>query len=100
MLYHQTLVGTVCGDQLDDTAAAVICNRVGYEHLLFWLDNRGSGISPWGIQDSYNILLSDIECSCFNSKYANCVDNHFYDVFLACDTAPAGTGIGKLLLRI
>ena len=75
--------GTVCDDSFDENSAAAICRLLGFSDATSW-----SSGNDWGIQDSYNIHMDDVQCrskiwsSCTFSDTHNC--EHGEDVFLLC----------------
>ena len=83
--------GTVCEEGFSDAAAAVVCKELGYyENTAYWITSNYTSSSTWDIQESYPIMLDNVNCSEENVSFSdcniqgahNCV--HSEDVFLMC----------------
>ena len=89
LLYNN---GTVCDDDFDDNSAAAICRLLGLDEASIWTSGQ-----DWGIQESYNITMDDVQCSselwssCTFKESHDC--GHNKDVFLYC-----GQGAKRFLI--
>ena len=97
MRLHNLQEGTVCDDGFNDISATVICREMGYKHGISYTWGTDYGITAWDIQESYPIVLDDINCTDPDLTFSNCSydspdtrDYHWEDVFLYCSESEQG----------
>ena len=68
----------------------VFCKSMGYSCALRASSAEQAGTDPWEVQQTYDIMMSDVECEEGTNNLTRCNYNlvhdcdHTHDVYLTC----------------
>ncbi|KAL5266321.1 hypothetical protein ACHWQZ_G003669 [Mnemiopsis leidyi] len=84
-------IGSVCDDNFDDNAAAVICSEMKFNSSLSYSSGVGTEYSSWDMKSEFEIVLDDVTCDYPDIPFSQCfiVTDHdcskdTEQVFLEC----------------
>ncbi|XP_063686185.1 furin-like protease 2 [Bolinopsis microptera] len=89
------MIGSVCDDNFDDTAATVICREMKFNTSISFASGSNTEYTSWRMKKDFDIVLDDITCEDPDLPFSSCsiVTEHdcqhkHEQVFLWCGCTP------------